>query len=90
MVPVSGRVRLLANRVKLVGLYKHVNLPLAQLPVVTINPARLPMLYAQESNENVRNIDYSFVNMSTKKHLFTVLIYTQQHFHHKLHPNHHS
>lgn len=31
MVPVSGRVRLLANRVKLVGLYKHVNLPLAQL-----------------------------------------------------------
>lgn len=29
MVPVSGRVRLLANRVKLV--YKHVNLPLAQL-----------------------------------------------------------
>lgn len=31
VVPVSGRVRLLANRVKLVGLYKHVNLPLAQL-----------------------------------------------------------
>lgn len=39
---------------------------MTMVPVVTINPARLPMLYAQESNENVRNIDYSFVNMSTK------------------------
>lgn len=45
--------------------------------------------YQWESNGNVGNIDYGFVNMSHNKHLFTALI-KQQHVYHKLHPDHHS
>lgn len=64
---------------------------MTMVPIVPINPEQVwHTLPINVTNGNVgNNIDYSFVNMSNNKHLFTALIIQQQHFHLILHPNHH-